>query len=93
MRIELSVRARRDRAAIFDYISEHSPQGARRVIQAIQLTLGALSILPESGRATDLVGTRSIPVKGYPYRVFYRLRGEQIVILHIRHTSRRPFAG
>lgn len=62
-------------------------------MRAIAVTMDALAVLPSCGRATDLVGTRSIPVRGYPYRLFYRIRGDRVVILHIRHTSRRPWRG
>jgi plasmid stabilization system protein ParE len=27
----------------------------------------------------------------YPYKIFYRLRGDAVEILHIRHTARRPW--
>jgi plasmid stabilization system protein ParE len=28
-----------------------------------------------------------------PYRVYYRIDGEEVVIIHIRHTSQRPWRG
>ena len=30
-------------------------------------------------------------VARYPYKIFYRVRGDAIEIAHIRHTSRRPW--
>ncbi len=29
----------------------------------------------------------------YPYKIFYRVRADIVEILHIRHTSRRAWAG
>ncbi|PJG51964.1 type II toxin-antitoxin system RelE/ParE family toxin [Bradyrhizobium forestalis] len=36
---------------------------------------------------------RVAAVVRYPFRIFYRVRGEVIHIVHIRHTSRRPLTG
>ena len=32
-----------------------------------------------------------IPLVRYPYKIFYRILADRIRILHIRHTSRRPW--
>jgi toxin ParE1/3/4 len=37
-------------------------------------------------------GTRVIPLIRYPYKIFYRVFHGRVRILHIRHTSRRPWA-
>ncbi len=36
---------------------------------------------------------RVVPLIRYPYNIFYRASGDRIDILHIRHTSRRPWEG
>ncbi|MGY8632485.1 type II toxin-antitoxin system RelE/ParE family toxin [Bradyrhizobium sp. 14AA] len=36
---------------------------------------------------------RVAAVVHYPFRIFYRVSGDIIHIVHIRHTSRRPLAG
>jgi plasmid stabilization system protein ParE len=36
-------------------------------------------------------GMRVIPLIRYPYKIFYRVFEERIRIVHIRHTSRRPW--
>jgi plasmid stabilization system protein ParE len=38
-------------------------------------------------------GMRVFPLIRYPYKIFYRVLEDRIRILHIRHTSRRPWAG
>jgi hypothetical protein len=30
-------------------------------------------------------------VSRYPYKIFYRIRENLVEILHVRHTSRRPW--
>lgn len=54
------------------------------VIHAIEL----LSARPEIGAVTGR--TRSWLLTRFPYRVIYRLRDEDVYIVAIAHTSRRP---
>ena len=49
---------------------------------------------PESApRVIERPGIRVFPLIRYPYKIFYRVLDDRIRILHIRHTSRRPWAG
>ena len=41
----------------------------------------------------DRPGVHVIPLIRYPYVIFYRVLGDRIRVLHIRHTSRRPWPG
>ncbi len=34
-------------------------------------------------------GVRILQPTRYPYRIYYTVQGDEIVILHIRHTSRQ----
>lgn len=36
-------------------------------------------------------GLRVVPLIRYPYKIFYRVLDDGVRILHIRHTSRRPW--
>ena len=39
-------------------------------------------------------GARNVRVKvivQYPYKVFYSVHAEQVEILHVRHSARRPW--
>jgi plasmid stabilization system protein ParE len=36
-------------------------------------------------------GVRMVPLVRYPYNIFYRILQDRVRILHIRHTSRRPW--
>jgi plasmid stabilization system protein ParE len=42
------------------------------------------------GHATDVGNVRVLFVGRYPYKIFYRLSGNDVEIVHIRHTARRP---
>ena len=49
---------------------------------------------PESApRVVERPGVRVFPLIRYPYKIFYRVLDDGVRILHIRHTSRRPWAG
>ena len=36
---------------------------------------------------------RVLPLMRYPFKVFYRVVGDTVRIVHIRHTARRPWTG
>ncbi len=90
MNVVYAQRAMRDLQNIAAYLAERSPANATKVIGAIKSAIDALSFFPKIGRVVDDAGHRRLPVFRYPYFVFYRIAGEDLFILHIRHTSRRP---
>jgi len=92
MRIRYTPRSRDDLDSIFSYLEEHSPAAAARVKRLIEQVIKGLADFPEIGPATEF-GARVLLVGRFPYRIFYRIRAQDIEILHIRHTSRRPWPG
>ena len=40
---------------------------------------------------SDRPGVHVVPLVRYPYKIFYRVLKDRIRILHIRHTSRKPW--
>lgn len=90
MRLRYSRPAARDLERILSYISEHSPQGARRVQLRIRAVIDLLIEHPFAGHPTRREGTRRIVVTPYPYLVFYRLTADEIIIRAIRHAARDP---
>jgi plasmid stabilization system protein ParE len=34
--------------------------------------------------------SRGAPLSRYPYKIFYRVTGDTVEILHIRHAARQP---
>ncbi len=43
------------------------------------------------GATTSEESVRFLQLTDYPYRIFYIVREDAIDVVHIRHTSRRPF--
>jgi toxin ParE1/3/4 len=89
MNIAYAPRALRDLKSIGAYLTERNPEGAASVLGAIKSSIDTLSFFPQIGRLIDEAGHRRVPVVRYPYMIFYRIDGNELLILHIRHTSRR----
>lgn len=90
MIVRYSPRAHSDLARILDYIDKRSPRGARNVKLAIRRAIEMTGENPYTGTKTTQPGVYKLWLAPYPYRAFYRVDGDEVVILHIRHTSRRP---
>ena len=91
MKIVYSPRAIADLIEIADYLTVRSPPGARAVEQRIHATVSLLAQSPGAGRALEQrPAVRVIPLGRYPYLVFYKVSGDELTILHVRHGARRP---
>jgi plasmid stabilization system protein ParE len=91
VKLRYSPRARRDLAEIADYLTARSPKGALSVERSIRKTVDLVAAFPGAGRRFDQRPTvRVMPLGRYPYLVFYTLRDDEIVILHVRHGARKP---
>lgn len=90
MRVRYTPRARDDLQAIFDYIDGVSPAGARMVKQTLERRIRLLGDIPFIAPATEEPGVYELSIVRYPYKVYYRVENEEVRIVHIRHTSRRP---
>jgi toxin ParE1/3/4 len=93
MKVRYSPRAFADREAIYDYLEKRSPQGARRVKLAIVQAIRGLGSHPRIGRLTDKPGVYELIVPRRPYKVYYRIEGAEVWVVHIRDARRRPWEG
>ncbi len=90
MNVVYAPRALRDLQAITAYLAERSPSATANVLAGLKSSINTLSYFPKIGRLVDEAGHRRMPVPRYPYLIFYRVVEDELVILHIRRTSRRP---
>jgi len=90
MKIRFTPRAIADVEAIHAYLVNKNPIVAIRVRAEIERAIARLGDFPLSGPPTDEDRLRLVQIQRYPCRVFYRVDIAELVILHIRHTSRRP---
>ena len=91
MRVRFRPRAVRDLFGIAEYLVQESVDGAVAVESAIRSTIRFLADFPEIGRPlTARPDVRVIPVRRYPYLIFYEVSEDALFILHIRHGAREP---
>ena len=94
MRVRYTPRARADLEAIFSYLDARNPAAAVSVKRAIEQAAAALALAPYIGVVTDRSPEfRGVRAAHYPYRLYYRIRNNEVWIVHVRHTSRRPWRG
>lgn len=90
LKVSLHRRARADLKSIRDYITQHTgARSAERVRVHLMQRIGQLSNAPHIGVASPNPALRILQPTRYPYRIYYTVQGDEIVILHIRHTARR----
>jgi len=82
--------ALRDLDGIAAYLSERNADAAVKALGAIKSSVDTLNFFPQIGRIVDNAGHRRVPILRYPHVIFYRIADNELLILHIRHTSRRP---
>jgi toxin ParE1/3/4 len=92
MKLVYSQRALADLEDIATYYSVNaSPAIAQSVERRFIAVIERIRLTPEAApRVAQRSQVRVAAVVRYPFRIFYRIRGDTIDILHIRHTSRRP---
>ncbi|HEY7244729.1 MAG TPA: type II toxin-antitoxin system RelE/ParE family toxin [Xanthobacteraceae bacterium] len=93
MRVRYTLRAQADLEDIFSYLDERSLTTARAVRAEIKRRIDQLLDFPLMAPATEVPGVRELSVSRFPYKVYYELRGDEICVLHVRHTRRRPWTG
>ena len=98
MKIVWTREALADLAAISTYSTYYATNASpviaeavgRRFLDIIERVRSAPFSAPRIAQRSQV---RVATVVRYPFRIFYRVRGDVIHILHIRHTSRRPPTG
>jgi len=74
--------------SIADYIALDNPEAARFFVQKVSATVKQLVRFPRSGSCIPEVprkGLRQLVIK--PCRVFYRIKGDHIVILYVMRSE------
>ncbi|MEQ1712559.1 MAG: type II toxin-antitoxin system RelE/ParE family toxin [Hyphomicrobium sp.] len=91
MKLRFDPQAVRDLVAIRDYLTETAgSESAERVRLHLKQRMARLLERPGTGISTTMPGVRVLSPTRYPYRIYFTIDGNTIVILHIRHTARQP---
>lgn len=87
MRIKWLSAARKNLDAATVYVAKEDPDAAQKMYAHIRRSVEALADHPEMGRPGRFFGTRELVIKGYPFIVPYRIRGNEVQIMRVFHTS------
>jgi toxin ParE1/3/4 len=93
MRVRYTPRARDDLDAIHSYLSAQSPAAAASVLRRIRTRIDRLADFPFMAPMTELAGIRGLSIVRYPYKAYYRIIDDEVVILHVRDARRIPWMG
>jgi plasmid stabilization system protein ParE len=94
MRVRHTPRARADIEAIFAYLDSRNPSAARGVKRALDQAVELLALFPLAGPEIDRAPQfRGLLVGRYPYRLYYRIRDDEVWIVHVRHLRQRTWEG
>lgn len=90
MKIRWSPRAQRELRQVRNYIAQYNPSAAERVVSRILSATQRAERFPYIGEASEEVDIRLLRVKGLPYALPYRVRGDVIEILAVFDQRRDP---
>lgn len=92
MKVVYTDAALHDLDEITVWLKAHYPGVGKAVERRLRLVVAHIARWPESMRASaHRPGVRVVPLGRYPYKIFYRVSGDAVEILHIHHTAREPW--
>ena len=92
MRVEYTKRATDDLRKVSKESRAFGHSVAAAVEARIREMIARISERPEAAaRIIERPGMYVVPLVRYPYKIFYRVLEDRIRVLHIRHSSRRPW--
>jgi len=89
VRVIWSPSALREVARVFDYLRDFNPRAAEQVAASLIEAGDSLENFPHRGRLVPNTNLREL-VTTYPYVIRYRIGRDEVRILRVRHTSRKP---
>ena len=89
MTIVWSPRAIEHLAHLREYIARDNPNAANRIASALLEAAGRLAQLPNLGRPGRVADTRELIVRGTPYIIVYRLRGDRLEVVAVFHARQK----
>jgi plasmid stabilization system protein ParE len=93
MNVEFTNRAVRD---LREIAARSRAQFGERIATALEARLQEvitqIAVAPESAPRVDRrPGMRVVSLVRYPFKIFYRITGDTVRIVHVRHSARRPW--
>lgn len=88
--IKFTTSAAQDLQSIKKYIYEDNEIAAKKAVAHIINQIETiLPQMPSAGRAGRVLRTRELVISKYPYIVPYQVKGNDIFILRVLHTSKK----
>ena len=73
----------------YDYLVDFSPRAAASLAESLLAAGDSLATFPHRGRPVRGASMRELATVN-PYIIRYRIDGKTVIILRVRHMSRRP---
>jgi len=89
MELRWTEEAAADLERIADYLFEHTPEHAERLVRAVYEAPATLLMFPSRGRLGKKEGTHELVMWPLPYIVVYATRGDVIYVLRILHGAQQ----
>lgn len=90
MRVKWLKRATSSMDKAMAYIAQEDDEAARAISDYIHARVESLQEQPHQGRPGRIFGTRELVIDKFPFIVPYRVKGDEVQILRVFHTSRKP---
>ena len=92
MKVLYTEAALSDLDRIVDWLSAYYPAIAPAVERRIRDVIAQIARWPESARrSARRAEVRVASIGRYPYKIFYRVTDDAVVILHIHHAAQQPW--
>ena len=89
--LQLSEPASLELAEAVRWYEERRPGWGARLFEAVSRVFELIERHPEIGSPrTTPPAVRQVTVRGFPYVVAYRIRSDDVYVVAVVHTSRRP---
>ena len=89
MQLRWTEEAEADIRRIADFLFEHTPEHAPRIVQAIYDAPASLLTFPGRGRPGKKQGTRELVLASLPYLVVYVVTGDIVHIARLLHGAQK----
>ena len=71
------------------WYEERRPGWGAKLFDGVSQAFDVIEHFPESG-APRRATARQLPVRGFPFLVVYRIRPDDVYVIAVAHTRRRP---
>jgi plasmid stabilization system protein ParE len=89
--LQVSEPASLELAEAVRWYEERRPGWGARLFDAVSRTFAVIEQHPEIGSPRRTApSARQLKVRGFPYIVIYRIRPDDVYVVAVAHTSRRP---